>query len=49
MAESQLKIVLPILLTYLHFIDNSDVTIEHVIPFFMTLNYWTIIVELVDR
>ena len=49
MTESQSKITLPILLIYLFFIDDSDVTVEHVVPFFMALNYRTIIVELVGR
>ena len=36
------------LFTYPPFIDDFDVTVEHVVPLFMVLNYQTIIVELVD-
>ena len=46
-AELWLKYVLTVLFTYLLFIDNSDVTVEHVVLLFMALNYQTIIVKLV--
>ena len=46
MAESQPRIVLPMLFTYLPFTNNFDVTIERVVPLFIALNYRTIIIEL---
>ena len=46
MAKSQLKIILPMLFIYLSFINDSDVIVEHVVSFFMVLNYQAIIIEL---
>ena len=48
-AELWLKCVLSMLFTYLLFIDDSDVTIEHAILLFMALNYRIIIMQLMDR